>query len=293
LVLGTAEHADFAAKTVAVQTAASGPRTISYDQLVIATGSNTAAKDIPWKAAGTYEELLTALHDTQQRVAAAKSIIVAGAGATGVETAAELGYQYGPKSSHAAANGVKEITLLSQQPQLLGGDSVAGSAKSGLESFGVKIEADVTVTGTEEKGGKTVVSLEGGRKLTADLYMPAFGLIPNTKFVDAKYRDERGMMIVDDQFRVKGAENVWAVGDVVSKPRTAYVHLRAQVPGVAKNVEAAVKGKQGAKVGGMPFDVMIVALGPERSAGRMGFVPLPSFAGARMKSKTLFTGKIS
>jgi apoptosis-inducing factor 2 len=276
---------------VQVQTASSGPRSIKYDQLVIATGSNTVAKGVPWKAHGTYEELLDELHQTQKRVGAAQSIIVAGAGATGVETAGELGWAYGAKSKNAPADAKKEITLLSQQTQLLGGDSLAGTAKNELEKMGVKIETGVTVTGTEEKGGKTIVKLDNGRTLTADYFLPTYGLLPNTQLVDAKYRDDRGFLIVDDQYRVKGTQNVWGVGDTVSKPRTAYVHIRATAPNVAKNIEAVLKGKQPTKVGGMPFDVLIVALGRDRSAGRMGYVHVPSYFGYKMKGQTLFTGK--
>lgn len=59
---------------------------------------------MPWKNEGSYEHGKETLHGMQRRVYAAKSIVVGGAGPTGVETAGELGFEYGK---------VKEITLVS------------------------------------------------------------------------------------------------------------------------------------------------------------------------------------
>lgn len=62
---------------------------LSYDHLVITTGAKTAG-DAPWKASGSYEKMKDNLHAMQKKVEAAKSIIIGGAGATGVETAGEV-----------------------------------------------------------------------------------------------------------------------------------------------------------------------------------------------------------
>ncbi len=99
-VLGTATGVDPANKKVDIDTA-SGLRTMAYDTLVVTTGSNTGS--MPWKASGSHEEFLQLLHGTQEKVKKAKSIVVGGAGVTGVETAGELGFEYGT---------TKEITLV-------------------------------------------------------------------------------------------------------------------------------------------------------------------------------------
>jgi hypothetical protein len=50
-----------------------------------------------------HQATIDALHKVQEQVKAAKTIVVGGAGATGVETSGELGYEYGKD---------KEITLV-------------------------------------------------------------------------------------------------------------------------------------------------------------------------------------
>jgi apoptosis-inducing factor 2 len=101
IVLGKATSVDPANKKVEVETE-SGVQTVAYNVLVVTTGSNTGA--MPWKASGSYKQLLDTLHSTQEKVKKAKSIVVGGGGVTGVETAGELGFEYGK---------TKDITLVS------------------------------------------------------------------------------------------------------------------------------------------------------------------------------------
>jgi NADH dehydrogenase FAD-containing subunit len=58
---------------------------------------------MPWKASGSHKEFVDVLHSYQAKVKKAKSIVIGGAGVTGVETAGELGFEYGK---------TKEITLV-------------------------------------------------------------------------------------------------------------------------------------------------------------------------------------
>ena len=89
-ILATAESLDFEAKRVGI----SGNQTLDYDYLVLATGSR-ARGDIPFKGLRTTEETKDAVHDFQARVTKAKTIVIAGAGVTGVEAAGELAFEYG------------------------------------------------------------------------------------------------------------------------------------------------------------------------------------------------------
>jgi NADH dehydrogenase FAD-containing subunit len=63
-----------------------GQQALSYDILILATGSNTK-EDVPLKGRGSTEATKDALHIFQNKVKQAQSIYVAGAGATGVEVA--------------------------------------------------------------------------------------------------------------------------------------------------------------------------------------------------------------
>lgn len=226
LLIGAATDTDFAAKTVTVSLP-SGDRTIPYDQLVIATGSHAEASGpdpMPWKAAGTYEELVSQLKMIKQKVSAASHIVVAGAGPSGVELAGELAYDNPQRKQR------KEVVLLSADADILGGDGIASNARSELKKLGVQIRmSSKVVSATAKEGGKTEVVLAGGETILTDLYLPTMGLVPNTGFVDGKYLNARGQVVVDEMFNVKDAEGVWALGDVVGQPRCGFMITQKQV----------------------------------------------------------------
>jgi NADH dehydrogenase FAD-containing subunit len=90
-ILASAESLDVKAKTVEISTSAGHKTILSYDYLILATGTRTT-EPTPFKGLGSTETTKAALHDFQARVAKAKKIVVAGAGITGVEVAGELGY---------------------------------------------------------------------------------------------------------------------------------------------------------------------------------------------------------
>jgi NADH dehydrogenase FAD-containing subunit len=93
-ILGAAKSIDIEDKSVEIQAKDGSKRMISFDFLILTTGSRT--KEItPFKMLDTTEETMDALHDFQAKVKEAKTIVIAGAGFTGVETAGELGYAYG------------------------------------------------------------------------------------------------------------------------------------------------------------------------------------------------------
>ena len=89
-ILAKAESLDFETKTVGI----SDGKILDYDYLILATGSH-ARGHTPFKGLDTTEETRDALHDFQSEVTRSKTIVVAGAGVTGVETAGELAFEYG------------------------------------------------------------------------------------------------------------------------------------------------------------------------------------------------------
>lgn len=226
LLIGSAGKVDTEAKTVLVTLpAGSGERTLTYDQLIVATGARSASSHtVPWKHLDSYDETVSNLDSMRERVAAANTIVVAGAGATGIEVAGELGYEFGK---------TKEISLLCGGPKLMDGDSVGVSARLELGKLGVKIRTDARVAGAKELAdGKTEISLEqGGESITADLYLPTMGVRANSEMMEGKYLNEKGYVNVDEFYRVKGleSEGVWALGDVVSSPRASFLHTEKQV----------------------------------------------------------------
>jgi apoptosis-inducing factor 2 len=92
-VLGSAESVNVEAKHVGIS-GSTGASTLDYDFLIIATGSR-AKGDAPFKGVGSTEDTKAARNGFHVRVEKARTIVVAGGGVTGCETAGELAYEYG------------------------------------------------------------------------------------------------------------------------------------------------------------------------------------------------------
>ncbi|KAK7418526.1 hypothetical protein QQX98_003870 [Neonectria punicea] len=277
-IVGTATAVDATSRTVQVDTGADGLCVLTYDHLVLATGANSSDSNLPWKACGSHDELLTNLHRTAKQVGAARHIVIAGAGATGVEVAGEIRFAF-PKTT---------VVLISADASLLGGDSIAGSVERELRRLGVEFRKGVRAEeATPLPDGKTRVVLSDGEELTTDLYLPSMGQSPNTGFLPTEWLNEHRYADVDTEMRVKAAENVWAVGDVVSKPRGSIQNTDAQAAGVAENIDLVLKGQHPQYVRGPAVDAFLCSTGRSRGAGRLGPVPIPSLAVWAIKGRTL------
>ncbi|KAK7956729.1 uncharacterized protein PG986_005951 [Apiospora aurea] len=279
---GSAEAADLDARTVRVVTA-TGERSLSYDHLVLGTGSRYMDANSPWKANGSNEEVMASVRATQEKIRAAQHIVIAGAGATGVETAGEIRYEFKDKT----------VVLLSGNDQILGGDAIAGNAESELLKLGVQVRLNARVKGSQElpdegaEGGKTEVVLENGEKILTDLYLPTMGVLPNTDYLPAKVLRDDKYVLADEFGRVQNAENVWAAGDILSQPKAGFMIADKQAAGVAKNIDLVLNGKKTTPVKLIPVDVFVCAVGRGRGAGRMGGIKVFSFMVYMIKVKTL------
>lgn len=219
-ILGEVTSLDASSKTIRVSTTQE-PRTVTYNYLVIATGSTSKSPSLPWKASSTHEACLTSLHTTAERIQNASHIVIAGAGPTGVELSGEIRFAFPDKT----------VLLLSADEQLLGGDSIASAAERELVKLGVTIRKEVRVSGSEERGERTVVKLDSGEEIETELYLPTMGFVPNTAYLPDGFLNERGYVDVNEYMGVaaKNGDGIWAVGDAVSKPRAGFLITEAQV----------------------------------------------------------------
>lgn len=100
-VLGSAENLDVEARKIEISTGSGGNGTtnLDYDFLILATGSRTKGDrdgvQMPFKNFSSTEETKDALHEFQEAVKKSKTIVIAGGGPTGVETAGEIAFEYG------------------------------------------------------------------------------------------------------------------------------------------------------------------------------------------------------
>lgn len=115
-ILGSAQSLDPTARKVQISTDSESNKTTTliYDFLIIATGASVKTDkngaEIPFKGLASTEATKHALHNIQAAIEKAKTVVIAGAGATGVETAGELGFEYGTQ---------KKIVLVISFPSLL------------------------------------------------------------------------------------------------------------------------------------------------------------------------------
>lgn len=84
-----------------------------------------------------------------------------------------------------------------------------------LKKNGVKLSLGTAIQGFAD-AGKTVVLADGSR-IATDLTVLAIGVRPESGLIkDAGLAvNERGAIVIDDQFRVAGAEDIYAIGDAV------------------------------------------------------------------------------
>ncbi|KAH7122192.1 hypothetical protein B0J13DRAFT_567118 [Dactylonectria estremocensis] len=285
-ILGTATGIDTASNSVQVDVA-SDAKTIIYTQLVIATGSSYPGQ-LPFTTVGTYEDSLGALHSLQRKVTDAKSIVIAGAGPTGVETAAELGYEYGE---------LKQITLI------IGGDAplpvlrpdVGKTAAMELERLQVKILHGVRVASLDKHGDQVYITLSDGQRVEADLFLPLYGMRPNTRFVPTQLLDEQGSLNLDKTLRVTGLDNVWSAGDAGNLEPKQLIYAERQALHLADNLNSVLIGNpEGVKeLKPAVTPQVFVTLGKKKGTGQYNWVKVPSFIVNAAKGKTLFTEKAS
>ena len=214
-VLGAASGMDVEGSKVKVVLNDGAETELAYNHLVIATGSRVSS-GLPLKPVGTHEETLARWKGLQERVGAARSIVVAGGGPTGVELAGELAARYRSEEEKM------EITIVmsGDKPVSAAMPSVRDVILRDLHKLGVNVMRGARVESVQEtaSGSSTtttsIITLSDGQTLEADLYLPAHGIQVNTSFVPKKLLDEEGNVKLDSSMRVTGTSNVWAIGDV-------------------------------------------------------------------------------
>lgn len=285
-ILGTAQSLDPEANRVVVLSTNSEKeqqqRSIMYDTLVIATGSSFK-EDMPFKNLTDTSTTKKEIDSLRDKIAAARSIVVAGAGQTGVEVAGELGQEYG-------LAGTKEITLIADDTLPLrpeARDDVRRTAASELAHLGVNIVANTRVVGavTTPAGQQSLTLRPSGNiknnngedtettstTLKADLYIPTFGVRPNTTFMPAAMLDADGRVKVDrNTLRATGHANIFALGDAANAETANGKHVDAQVRFLAPALQELLAGRAMPSYKADDRFVFAVTIGPYRGTGQVG-----------------------
>ncbi|KAF8847880.1 FAD/NAD(P)-binding domain-containing protein [Acephala macrosclerotiorum] len=281
-IAGSAESLDVEGKEVAVS-GATGNQVVGYDFLVLATGSK-AKGDLPFKGLGSTKTTKNALHEFQERVKKAGTIVVAGGGVTGCEVAGELAYEYGRS---------KEIILIASGPSILpvAPSSVFNLATKYLHDLHVDLKLQTKVLSTLPLPNNQVeLALSTGSTIKADMYIPTFGLVPNSSYIPSTYLNSDGHVLVDDYLRVQGLKDVWAIGDVSCLERPQFLTCDRQSAHVAKNLVLILKNQAPVeyKIATRPIGIQI---GRKTATGFFGTWRMPSWLMVWAR-KNLFTEKL-
>lgn len=243
---------------------------ISYDYLIVATGATTnffgndsfATLTHPMKSVSealglrnnilqTFENILISEDEAEQE--GMMNFVVVGGGPTGVETAgaiAEMKKYILPKDYPEIDFNRMNIYLAEASPRLLNGMSEKSAQKAYqyLMRMGVKVWLNAAVSDYDG----TTVALSNGARMKCDTIIWAAGVKGN--FVEGISTDvmARGnRVIVDEYNRVKGYDDIFAIGDLAymetkeypkGHPQVAQVAIQSGV-NLAKNLANLQSGK--------------------------------------------------
>ncbi|MBO4239656.1 MULTISPECIES: dihydrolipoyl dehydrogenase [Pseudonocardia] len=199
---------------IEVELSKGGNETVTYDDVIIAAGSTV--KLLPGTELSdrvvTYEEQILTRELPE-------SVIIAGAGAIGVEFAFVL------------ANYGVDVTIVEYLDRLLPLEDadVSKELLKAYKKLGVTVRTSTKVESITDDGKGVTVSVsssKGSEELRADKVVQAIGFAPR---VDGYGLDklgvnltERGAIEIDDYMRTS-VEHVYAIGDVTAKLMLAHV----------------------------------------------------------------------
>ena len=244
-------------------------RNIEYHTIIVATGSR-AKNDMPWKLVGDSVETRTALAKLRKEIQDAKSIVVGGGGATGVEIAGELGCEY-------AQSGKKQISLITSEttvlePRIM--DRVRKEAHKELEKMKVNVITSTRVTKvTNDASGATILETEKGdgtaQKIKTDLFIPSWGMTFNSDFVPEDMRLPTGRLKVTKSMQAPGYGNAFIVGDVADCEPLQVVFAESQVKHVVSALDKYFAGGNIPEYEIKPRGGHIVSIGRNHATGQV------------------------
>jgi NADH:ubiquinone reductase (H+-translocating) len=218
--LGEVEAIDPVRRQITLVTS-SGKETLAYDRLVLALGSEVMRPDIPgladhafdvdtYAAALRLEDHLASLGRSAP-LPGRSTIVVVGAGFTGIEVATEMP----DRLARAGVTGSRRIILVDPNPTV--GATIGAHARpvieTALASLDVETRLGVRVVSVETAG----LRLSSGEFIAAQTVIWCAGM--RASRMAASFpggRDRLGRLLVDPFMRVADLPGVFAAGDVAS-----------------------------------------------------------------------------
>jgi NADH dehydrogenase len=288
---GTVTGMDHDAKTLHLE----GGLDVKYDQLIIAVGVTANFFGIPGasehsmplyrrsQALAVRDRMFANLEDAaingQDRDL---RIIVVGGGATGVETAgafAELRNNDMPTTYPELDTKRVHITLVEMLPHVLGPfhPKLRDYAKKSLHKRDVELRLETAVK--EVRADGVLVEHDGEQEfLPAGMVVWASGITAHSTVKEWAVPQGRGGRIeTDEHLRVKGLQDVYAIGDVSVSPEEPLPQLaQPAIQGgkhVADVIKAELKGKKSPKPFKYKDKGTMATIGRSSAVAEIKFLP--------------------
>ncbi len=265
---------------------------ITYDYLILATGSTYPSPIKPHIAIETRQEMEESFRDTGKRIKNSQRILVIGGGAVGIEMAGELKAFYPHKT----------IMLLDRHTELLSNQNVPKvrpHIKKALEDHGVQLLLGQTLVGerfTEHQFGYKKLTTESGMVIESDAQLVCVGMKANTNLMtDPSCLDERSFIQVKDTMQVdhQNYENhVFVLGDASNHPtpKMGYWAMQQGSHLAESLIKHIMVGEALVPFDGPDTEAIIIPLGPRGGVTQLplcgGFV-VGNFMTRMIKSKDL------
>jgi NADH dehydrogenase len=219
-IKGAAETIDVQQKRVGYVDEFGEKQVRSYDKLVLASGSRLAVPNTPGVAEFAFdvdqiehavrlEKHLESLVHLPQG-SARNTVVVAGGGFTGIETATEM-----PARLRAILGDEADIkVIIVDRGEKIGasmGEEISVSIADASTELGVEWRLNASVVSVDENG----VTLADGQRIDAKTVVWTTGVRASslTEHIPGE-RDQQGRLHVDGNLRVIGQEHIFATGDV-------------------------------------------------------------------------------
>jgi NADH dehydrogenase len=218
-VQGSAETVDTKAREVGIATSGGKRKKLSYDRLVVATGSRLFRPNIPGLAEHGFSvdslddaiALDKHLHGLADRPAAngRDTVVVTGGGFTGIEAATEMP----ARLRESLGSGAKPRVIIVERNKAIAPDMGEGPRpiiEDALKQVGVETRLGVGVASLDKSG----VTLSDGERIEAETVIWAAGIraAPLTAQLPGEC-DNFGRLLVDRDLRVPRVAGVFAAGD--------------------------------------------------------------------------------
>jgi NADH dehydrogenase FAD-containing subunit len=261
---------------------------VAYSTLVIATGTSYNAPY--WGINGSETETKTEFAAIQKALATAKTVLISGGGAVGVETAGEIG-------SHLPSVKVKLVSGgKSLLPKLK--PSTSAAAEKRLKALRVTVVHGVKSTGSKKnEDGTTTVELDNGTSEIVDVFIDATGGKPNSSFLPSEWLNSNGYVETGLDLRAK-SEGVYALGDIASPLNASLIGTDDSVRPVASSIaldiakQYKVTGPFKAKSFSTMQNTQFVPTGPNGGVGQVMGWGVPSMMVKALKSKSFFVSMV-